>query len=399
MPVRHSDKKQPKTRKQTQDAQSNKSSSNNEESIENMRSEEIHPASIRIQDQDCKDNESVTSVELDQVASLLRQLRDTQLKLAAETDRRRELEFRQQDERRQNVNNQDNHLHVNQSPKSTNTFVNHNNKAIAKPAKPDHFCGGKDDNALVWINEIKRYLKLTNTPSDLYVETAASYLKKNAQVWYTGYLTSNEVREGDLEWDEFRESFIKRYAPSRATANAHSRLVSWRQTGSIEAYIDGFSNLSAQVPYNVVSELGRVNYFVNGLKSHIKRLVMTMKPSNLQEAFESARESADTFRDDSDSARNTREYQHPKMVRRTVPDSTQLNNVSLECNQEETEQNTNCEGDSNDNELWLLNQLDAQRRMLLKEGRCFSCGQKGHRVKDCAKRKSNFKQKFHQNLN
>jgi len=49
----------------------------------------------------------------------------------------------------------------------------------------------------------------------------------------------------------------------------------WKHASDIEQYINGFLNLSAQVPLNVVGELGRIDYFIENLKPHIKRFVQT----------------------------------------------------------------------------------------------------------------------------
>ena len=69
----------------------------------------------------------------------------------------------------------------------------------------------------------------------------------------------------------------------------------WKHTPDIEQYINGFLNLSAQVPIYFVGELGRIAYFIENLKPHIKRFVQMTKPQTLQQAIAAARETAATF--------------------------------------------------------------------------------------------------------
>ena len=59
----------------------------------------------------------------------------------------------------------------------------------------------------------------------------------------------------------------------------------WKHTSDTEQYINGFLNLSAQVPFNVVSELGRIDYFIENLKPYVKRFVQMTKPQTLQQAI------------------------------------------------------------------------------------------------------------------
>ena len=114
---------------------------------------------------------------------------------------------------------------------------------------------------LILCNGIQNY-RLLQTNFGL----KASYLQSNALLWFENYLTSNNVCEADLNWSEFKEQFLTGFQPVMATQQAHSRIMRWKQTSDIEQYINGFLNLSAQVPINFVGELGLIAFFIENLK-------------------------------------------------------------------------------------------------------------------------------------
>ena len=132
-----------------------------------------------------------------------------------------------------------------------------------KPCKPKTFEGNLNENALLWVSAMQRYLELSTAPEQFWIKAAASYLQSNALLWFENYLTSNNVYDTDLSWSEFKEQFLTRFQPVMATQQAHSRLMRWKHTSDIEHYINGFLNLSAQVPNNFIGELGRIAYFID----------------------------------------------------------------------------------------------------------------------------------------
>ena len=90
-------------------------------------------------------------------------------------------------------------------------------KSSIKPCKPKSFEGNLNENALLWVNSMQRYLELSNSPEELWIKTCASYLQSNALLWFESYLISNSVCETDLIWSEFKEQFLTRFQPVMAT--------------------------------------------------------------------------------------------------------------------------------------------------------------------------------------
>ena len=87
-----------------------------------------------------------------------------------------------------------------------------------------------NENALLWVYAIQRYLELSTAAEEFWIKTAASYLQSNALLWFENYLTSNNVCETDLSWSEFKDQFLSRFQPVMATQQAHSRLMKWKHT-------------------------------------------------------------------------------------------------------------------------------------------------------------------------
>ena len=90
-------------------------------------------------------------------------------------------------------------------------------KSSIKPWKSKSFEGNLNENALLWVNSMQRYLELSNSPEELWIKTCASYLQSNALLWFESYLISNSVCETDLIWSEFKEQFLTRFQPVMAT--------------------------------------------------------------------------------------------------------------------------------------------------------------------------------------
>ena len=195
-----------------------------------------------------------------------------------------------------------------------------------------------------------------------------------------------------------------------ATQQAHSRLMNWKHTSDIEQYINGFLNLSAQVPFNVVSELGRIDYFIENLKPYVKRFVQMTKPQTLQQAIVAARETAATFETSSRyestlKTSSSRTKSNPNNYRRTmsrtssVRPSMQLDNTMIseenEWNEIEGERPTY---DYSDDSAFNLSQLSEENKVLYHTGKCFTCKKQGHISKQCPERKKELKKRYRNNL-
>ena len=107
-------------------------------------------------------------------------------------------------------------------------------RATPKACKPEVFCGEAKENSSLWINSMHRFLKLTETPENLWVSTAVSYLKSNALLWWDAYLNSSIMEESEIPFEELKRLFLQRYQLVNATQSAHTRLVKWKQIGCVD---------------------------------------------------------------------------------------------------------------------------------------------------------------------
>ena len=351
----------------------------------------------------CEDKKNVfpSTFNHDSLEGMKKQLLFLQEQLEQEEKKRIALEMRHSQLDR--VGSTPNRIEVKRSVPSPN-------KSSIKPCKPKSFEGNLNENALLWVNSMQRYLELSNAPEEFWIKTSASYLQSNALLWFENYLISNNVCETDLIWSEFKEQFLTRFQPVMATQQAHSRLMNWKHTSDIEQYINGFLNLSAQVPFNVVGELGRIDYFIENLKPYVKRFVQMTKPQTLQQAIVAARETAATFETSSryestpktSSSRtksNTSNYRRTMSHTSSVRPSMQLDNTMIseedEWNEIEGERPTY---DNSDDSAFNLSQLSEENKILYRTGKCFTCKEQGHISKQCPERKKELKKRYRNNL-
>ena len=116
------------------------------------------------------------------------------------------------------------------------------------------------------------YLELSNENPNQWVKLAASYLQKDASLWWNSYLNSILLQNySAIKWEEFVEAFLKRSIANEE--HAISKLQKWKQTGNLELYIRGFTNIQTLIPCSLMSESMRVILFSINLLSHLQRYV------------------------------------------------------------------------------------------------------------------------------
>ena len=154
-----------------------------------------------------------------------------------------------------------------------------------RPRKPDPFSGDKSKNPTLWIQQMQRYLKLSNHPSELYTEIAATFLDRDAAQWWEGELMMSHSEENHIGWEEFKRLFLQRFQPIAASQIALTKLTQWKQTGSLDTYINGFLSTSSNIPLSTLPEQARVTLFINGLRPEIGSIASIKEPKTIQEAI------------------------------------------------------------------------------------------------------------------
>jgi len=284
---------------------------------------------------------------------------------------------------------------MNHSPQSSAATVSINrlpqpSDRSLKAPKPSEFGGNLNENALQWITRLELYLDFTGTPTEDWGRTAIMYLTSNALQWIVGYMKGRNATARDITWGEFKQQFLNRYGSVLATPIAHSRLNKWRQTGNIDAYINGFQDLAAMVPTNVVGELGRMYIFIEGLKPHIRRSVQLSKPTNLEEAMYLSRQAADTYNVTGD---RFEQYQAAPVRSSTGLQRTYSNPRSRSMQLDKTELISDEEGVANEVEgrdrgsqgNYGLSGIkdNLKNKMII----CYYCQRSGHITRECPQKK------------
>ena len=80
----------------------------------------------------------------------------------------------------------------------------------------------------------------------------------------------------------------KRWLPINSEHVALSKMTEWKQTKSVNPYINSFQSFSQSIDSARLDEDMRVQLFIKGLKSAIQPFVRLLKPKTLEDAYEAA---------------------------------------------------------------------------------------------------------------
>ena len=134
---------------------------------------------------------------------------------------------------------------------------NSSDKFKIKPRKPEPYSGDRSVDAFLWIEQMESYLKLSNTNQTVWVEFAVTFLDKDAAQWWRSHKLATGRTNPQFCWIEFTHLFLERFQPVAASKVAYSCLKRWKQTNTVESYIEGF------LDYQLIS---RTIYFQNSSK-------------------------------------------------------------------------------------------------------------------------------------
>jgi Ty3 transposon capsid-like protein len=131
---------------------------------------------------------------------------------------------------------------------------------------------------------------------DAFVEThtdaecirwATSFLIKGAAKRWTHVKYSDDR---PLTWEDFKESFTNHFESSCKVEDAHEKLLTLRQEGSVSRYVSAFQTQLHL--FGDMAETDKVLYFKRGFRTYIQARVRVQDPQTLSKAIRIA-ESAD----------------------------------------------------------------------------------------------------------
>jgi Ty3 transposon capsid-like protein len=267
-----------------------------------------------------------------------------------------------------------------------------------KLAQPEKFNGSdKTPTISNWLITMRRYLRVAKIEVSDQIDVAATFLTGTAMDWWNGVEKAEGSSIYRMGWEEFEDRCTRRFQAANDSHLAYQRLVRWRQTGSLAAYVSGFQSFVQQIPKELVSEQGRILLFTEGLKGDPQKAVKLLQPTTLEEAISTAqRGNVNAYPSQSNPPAHSQPNRQPSTLSRS---STQVHR-STSANRHQALAMDNVEemspplagypesdggnGDGEDDVSELdCSYMNAEQKKLFKEKRCFKCKQVGHHRHRC----------------
>uniref|UniRef100_A0A0E0CZI5 Reverse transcriptase domain-containing protein n=1 Tax=Oryza meridionalis TaxID=40149 RepID=A0A0E0CZI5_9ORYZ len=136
-----------------------------------------------------------------------------------------------------------------------------------------------------WIRKAEKYFSLKQTPEEEKVLLAEIYITGRADQW----ISSSDVPTKRLSWPAFKTMICQRFAAKYIEITDSFRNL--KQFSSVDTYIDKFEEVMALVKCKQphLTESFFLDYFISGLKDHIKRPLKSLHVATLVDAYEHAR--------------------------------------------------------------------------------------------------------------
>ena len=152
-----------------------------------------------------------------------------------------------------------------------------------KAARPETFSGAAKENAIMWLEQFKRYFRACKATPD--VNMAVSYLRGNASLWWS-QLERTDPAALDASWEQFCERLKDRFSPVQAADISRRKLLNASQTGSASAYVSWWETELQNV--DGMDEKTKIDLFIKGLKPAIQERFIYEEPTTLVDAMNKA---------------------------------------------------------------------------------------------------------------
>ncbi len=270
-------------------------------------------------------------------------------------------------------------------------------KQLTKPALPEKFNGvDKTPTVSNWLFSMRLYLRVTQTEKDDHVAMASTFLSGTALDWWQGIERVEGESIYQWSWEEFTERCLKRFQATNDAQLAFQRLLRWKQTGHITAYLSVFQSLIQQIPLTLLTEQGRVFVLIEGLNSELQKSVRLMQPATVDEAINVAQRASATYHNPSPFQQTFTRPNH-RHFSTTTRSNSQFNRTTTGSRLAplvvENVEEVHAEGQSDSPQDTIdrgskppdadLAYLNAEQRKLYKEKKCFHCKKVGHFSKEC----------------
>ncbi|XP_070006047.1 uncharacterized protein [Nicotiana sylvestris] len=128
-----------------------------------------------------------------------------------------------------------------------------------------------DEDPMLWMEGVKKALRVMKVFDDKAVELAAYQLRDVAGAWFEMWEKKKVEDDGPPTWEEFEEAFMANFIPEEDIAAKATEFEQLTQGNkSVQEYYMEFIRLAKHAPHMVKIEKAKIRRFVSGLAYHIK---------------------------------------------------------------------------------------------------------------------------------
>ncbi|XP_075105772.1 uncharacterized protein LOC142179469 [Nicotiana tabacum] len=128
-----------------------------------------------------------------------------------------------------------------------------------------------DEDPILWLEGVKKALRVMKAFDDEAVELAAYQLRDVAGAWFEMWEKERDEDDGPPTWEEFEEAFMANFIPEEDREAKATEFEQLKQGNkSVQEYYMEFIRLAKHAPHMVKTEKAKIRRFVGGLAYHIK---------------------------------------------------------------------------------------------------------------------------------
>lgn len=254
--------------------------------------------------------------------------------------------------------------------------ANTNRGGGLKVSLPTQF-DGSTANALTFLSECNTYIGLNHYqfPTDaIKIQWTLQLCSGKAANWKRVQLdqgASDRAEDHHYKWDAFQANFKLKWGDAHAKEKAQQRFFNGlKQTGSVRRYAEVFEELLLEAEFE--PDRYTTAAFYAGLKTEVRLSMVGKRPDNLRDlkALAITLDEERSYAHDAD-----RRDSKPKPI-------TRASDIASSSRSETTTRQSTPEIKAETARIGAgLTKEEREKRM--REGRCFGCGEKGHRRPEC----------------